>query len=560
MKSSYLSLAIACALASGTAMAQQDNGSVLRQEQQAPAAAQKPQPALPTIQGGNPLEPPMVSSPGAPTVAVRAFGIEGNHVIDTATLLALVSNATGRSYTVAGLYGIADRITRFYRARGYFLARAYIPAQEVTGGTVKIRVLEARYGRFRVRNSSLVSDHVVQSVLERAKRQPAVSVASIERPLLILDDTPGIHVARADVTPGSEVGTSDFAVETTATPRVDGYLSLDNYGSRYTGDDRLSARLDVNDLAGIGDQLSLSGLSTDHGDLYNGRIDYSALISSNGWRGDVAVFDTTYQLGGRFSSLDATGDATGADVGVTYPLRRTQTQTIEVEVTGTYENLHDDVEQSSTRTPRTLGSLSPGVSLDDTSRLLGIPGETQGHLAVEFGDVRITDAEARALDRAGPRTEGGFGKLVVQLSRASQLPQSLTLTTSLQWQRALNDKSLDSSEQMAVSGWTGVMAYPPEEEIGDNALVLRGSLSHPLLSIGDFQSSGSVFSDYGQASDVYALVDTPTRHLSDAGVGLTVRYLGATVIASIAHRLDGGVPQSEPYPRNKLLVQGVWAF
>jgi hemolysin activation/secretion protein len=247
-------------------------------------------------------------------------------------------------------------------------------------------------------------------------------------------------------------------------------------------------------------------------------------------------------------------------LGLSYPLRRTQTQTIEVTLTGTYEDLHDDVEQSSTRTPRTIGSATIGVSLDDKTPLFQIPGETQVHLSVESGSVRITDAEARALDAAGAQTEGGFSKLIAQLSRANQLPASFTLTTALQWQRVLNDKNLDSSEQMAISGWTGVMAYPPEEAIGDDALVLRGTLDHPLVAVGSVRTSAAVFSDYGQESDVHPLADTPSRHLSDVGVSLTARCLGATVIATVAHRLDGGDPVSEDYSRNKFLAQGVWAF
>lgn len=561
MKLSYLAGVAVFALASGaTRAAPQDNGSVLRQAQQAPAAAQQSRQVLPAIQGEPALEPPMTSSPRTPRVEVRAFAVEGNHAIGTAPLLALVSDATGRSYTVAGLNAIAGRITHFYRAKGYLVARAYIPAQEVTGGTVKIRVVEGRYGQFHLRNRSLVRDPVVQGVLEQAKQQGVVSAASIERALLILDDTPGVHVVRADVMPGSQEGTSDFAVETAATPRVDGYASLDNYGSRYTGYDRLGFNLDINSLAGVGDKLSLSGMTTNDGHLLNGRVDYSSLMAPNGLRGDVAVFDTTYQLGGRFSSLDATGNAKGADLGLSYPLRQTETQTIEANLSGSYENLHDDVQQSSTRSPRTLLSLTAGVSLHDTSPLFGIPGEAQGSVSVETGDVRITDPEARALDAGGAQTDGGFSKFIAQLSRANQLPASFTLTTSLQWQRVLNNKGLDSSEQMAVSGWTGVMAYPPEEVIGDNAFVMRGSLAHPLFSVGNVQGSGSVFSDYGDASDVHPLADEPTRHLSDVGLGFTVRYLGATLVATVAHRLNGGDPQSESYSRNKLLVQGVWAF
>jgi POTRA domain, ShlB-type len=40
---------------------------------------------------------------------------------------------------------VAVRVTGLYRDRGYFLARAYLPAQEIEGGIVRIAVLEGRY-------------------------------------------------------------------------------------------------------------------------------------------------------------------------------------------------------------------------------------------------------------------------------------------------------------------------------------------------------------------------------------------------------------------------------
>jgi hemolysin activation/secretion protein len=41
---------------------------------------------------------------------------------------------------------LAARITKSYQDHGYLLSRAYIPAQTLSDDTVRIEVLEARYG------------------------------------------------------------------------------------------------------------------------------------------------------------------------------------------------------------------------------------------------------------------------------------------------------------------------------------------------------------------------------------------------------------------------------
>ena len=42
---------------------------------------------------------------------------------------------------LAELRDLADRVTDLYRQRGFLLARAYVPAQAIEGGTVEIAVL-----------------------------------------------------------------------------------------------------------------------------------------------------------------------------------------------------------------------------------------------------------------------------------------------------------------------------------------------------------------------------------------------------------------------------------
>jgi hemolysin activation/secretion protein len=369
-----------------------------------------------------------------------------------------------------------------------------------------------------------------------------------------------VQVTRADVMPGEKVGTSDFAVDTVATARYDGFVALDNYGSVYTGKDRLSLDANVNSPTGRGDRLSLTGLATDGGGLINGGLAYALPLAPNGLHGQLAVNKTTYQLGNAYQALDAVGNAKGVDAGLVYPLQRTRAQTIELNAGVGYKDLLDEIRSTGTHTPKTTKSLNAGASLRNEGTLLGANGLTQANISIVHGVLDIDEARALALDQAGPRSAGGYSKIDAGASRSSLLAADTTLNLALRLQQTLGGKSLDASERMAVSGTGGVLAYPPGELIGDNARFLRVELDHPLLQLRSVQTSGQVFADYGQASDARPLNAAADRHISDLGLGFDAAGKGPMVHVSIAHRLQAANPLSEPAPRTKFLVQAGWTF
>ncbi len=503
----------------------------------------------------------MKALPHGPSIKVTRIEVVGNRVVKDPPLARLVADAAGKSLSLQELEEIAQRITRYYREQGYFVARAYVPAQEVTDGLVKIRVVEGNYGEFHLKNRSRVRDRIVQGMLDDVKSADIVSTDTLERAMLIINDTPGVKVTRADVMPGQKVGTSDFSVETAAAPAYDGFAMYDNYGSRYTGTNRLSFNVDLNSPTGSGDRLSVSGLATDHADLLNGRIGYSAPLAANGLRGELAVSQTGYELGDTFASLDAVGHATTVDGILTYPLRRTERQTIGLSFDLAYKSLVDEINSTETRNRRSSIAATLAANVRDERRVLGLGGLTQASLGLTAGSLTFRDSQAEALDSQGADTAGAYQKAVATVSRASLLPQRFVLTTSVLGQYALHHKSLDGSERMAVSGYSAVAAYSPEELIGDSAVYVRADLSRPVpLPIAQLQASWDVFTDYGEAWSSYSTADVAgQRHLTDVGLGLSGKYRGAMLRASLAHRLSGA-PLSEPEPHTKVLIQAGWVF
>lgn len=551
-------------LFSGVSFAQAvpDAGEALRQSQP-PAVPAKPKADVPEV-GGIQIEPPMTALPSGPSVDVKSIAIVGNRELPVSSLEPLVSDAAGKSLTLPELEAIAQRITKFYRAKGYFVARAYIPAQEVTGGTITIRVVEGNYGQFILKNDSLVKDTVVQAMLDDVKKYDIVSLDTLERAMLIINDTPGVQVTRADVMPGQKVGTSDFAVDTAATQRHNGFVMLDNFGSRYTGVHRLSFNADINSPTGRGDKLSLSGLTTDSADLVNGRVAYGTLLRPNGLRGEVAVSQTQYALGGAYASLDARGTARSVDGLLTYPLKRTRATTVEANWGLSLKDLEDQIRSTSTVTPKSLISTTAGLTLRDERAVLGFDGLTVANAGITFGNLDIKDATALGNDASGAQTQGGYSKLVAGVMRISLLPQSFTLTASLRAQQSLSNKNLDSSERMSVSGSGGVMGYPPGELIGTNAMFAKLELSRPLpaiASVPQLSHQWLAFTSWGQASAAKAVSASDARRsISDVGLGWSANWKGAVVKAYAAYRLQDSEPVSESSDRLRLLAQAGWVF
>ena len=86
---------------------------------------------------------------GVPGVSIRvtSLNITGQTIFSQAQLLAVTSFRSGGDFTLSQLRQFAAQISAYYNDRGYFLAQAYLPAQDIRGGAVTIAVIEGRYGK-----------------------------------------------------------------------------------------------------------------------------------------------------------------------------------------------------------------------------------------------------------------------------------------------------------------------------------------------------------------------------------------------------------------------------
>lgn len=125
-------------------------------------------PAVPQDRAA-PLTPPVAPAAQAdaagPRVHVRAVRLTGVTVLPEADVRAPLDELVGRSWSLVELQRAVARVTRLYQERGYPIARAILPAQDIVDGAIEVRVLEGQVGQVRLENTSRLTDATVARLL-----------------------------------------------------------------------------------------------------------------------------------------------------------------------------------------------------------------------------------------------------------------------------------------------------------------------------------------------------------------------------------------------------------
>ena len=484
-----------------------------------------------------PDAPSTEATVSGPSLHIIGFTLQGNSVIASETLLPLLNDLQGRTVALGELQAGANRITRVYRERGYPLARAYLPAQEIDGGMVRIAVMEGRYGEIGLNNSSRVSDAIL-TPLAALKAGDAVRSAELERSLLLLSDTPGVEV-KSTLKPGASIGATDLLVDIQPGPLLSGSVDADNYGSRFTGEYRLAGTLNVNSPLGLGDRLSLRAMGSDEAQQY-GRIAYQLPIGPWSTQVGVAYSDMEYELAKDFEDLEAYGNARISSLYASQPLVRGRDFSLYAQVQYDDKRLKDNIAQHDIRSDKRSRVVIATLNGDSRDNLLG-GGVNSFALAWSQGSLNIDGEVNQRIDDLTAGTQGRFHKLNPSLVRLQRLTDRFSLYGQLQGQWA--DGNLDSSEKISLGGAYGVRAYPQGEASGD-----QGWLANLELRYGSTNAwQLSTFLDHGAVrvnKDAWSDGENH-RSLSGAGVGARWAAYGWQINTVAAWKLGNDDAQSD---------------
>jgi hemolysin activation/secretion protein len=462
---------------------------------------------------------PVVPAPDGARILVKSLHVVGQTLYSEEVLVAASGFVADRELTLAELRSMAARISDHYHRNGYFVAQAYLPAQEIKDGAVTIAVLEGIYGSVSLQNQTNLSDALANGLLDGLDSGDIIAIDPLENRLLLLSDIPGVQV-RSTLTPGTSVGTSDLIVDLTPGRRVTGSVEADNAGYYYTGENRVGATVNFNNPTGHGDVATLRVLTSGSGMIY-GRASYQMQFGRA--TAGIAYSALDYELGEEFESLDAHGTARIASIFGSYPLVRSRNTNHYVLAGFDDKEFEDSVDATSTFTEKSVQVGWVGLAGNHRDGFGG-GGLSRYSFTVFAGELDIITPEALAVDEATAQANGQYQKLAFDVARSQNVTDTVALFGSVHGQVA--GQNLDSSEKMDLGGPYGVRAYPVGEGYSDEAFVAQLEV-RLLLSGFSERVPGQVqligFYDIGAGTinkDPWTDEDN-SRTLSAAGAGIT---------------------------------------
>lgn len=480
-------------------------------------------------------------------VKIKGFRFTGYEGIATeAELNSIAAASIGRELGFKELQEIASNITTYLRdKKGYMLARAYLPQQDITEGVIEIAITAGRldsHTEVKPDKSARINSRILRDMIDKViKPGKPLETADIERAILLMNDLPGVK-AKVAMEPGSTPGTAKMVINASEGNLATGSISADNQGDRYTGTWRGTGQLSVNDPFGWGDQLSLSLTGAEN--QFQGRAQYSMPIGASGLSGSVSYTGLYYELGGDMKSLNYNGRADTIGASLSYPLLRSREASIWAGMGFEYMMMTDSAGSQDIKRrhiPVANGSIS-GTFYDT----FWGGGLSSANMTVYGGNLDLSGViDAQTQDNQGPKSAGGFFRATYNLARLQKATQILSFSAQLRGQFAACN--LDSSQKFILGGPNGVRAYPVGEASGDegHALTAEARLDLPFMpswaatQLVGFVDTGWVKLHHDNWSG--AVTSATGRNdywLSGAGVGLNIGKDGLYLLkASYAHTI-----------------------
>lgn len=425
--------------------------------------------------------PPVIERPlgmeEGPRVVVNRFALSGAvdrekqslRVSDLEAILGgHVRSQPPDGYAINQLQTIADEITRYYRERGFVVAQAIVPAQEVRDGTVSLHILEGSLENVLVQDNNIYKAKVVEGPFLGLIGQPIVK-DSIERALLDLQNFPGLTVF-GTFTRGDQLGNTDLVLRVREEDRLYVTPSIDNYGSEFTGEYRAMVDLQVNNLFGFADQIKGYVLQTFQPD--NGTY--------GGLSFEFPFGNNSIGIGGSSNQFDVSGLSALTDLGVEGTVDQAEVFWNRTFANGRFFGANGRLSLATKKAETEI----PGVKLSEDNLAVAslefdfFSASRKGH-GFTFGSVGIDvgmpgtfgsmdgsgDGNSSRIGGDGERAGGSFEKVKFNFQHLRRLGANNSLLLRIDGQ--FSDDILVSLEQYSIGGPQNVRAYTIAEALAD---------------------------------------------------------------------------------------------
>lgn len=408
---------------------------------------------------------------------------------------AIVARYAGKCLGVEEIQSILSQMTAYYIDHGFATSRVYLPAQDLTTGTLHIEVMEGRLSDIQYQQGDTQSFSLATAF--PGMTGDVLNLRDFEQGLDQINRLSSNN-ATLDIAPGAQAGESVVVIRNNPTQRWHGNATYDNYGTRSTGRRQMAGTFSYDDLLGINDFISFTKRETLP---YHKRGRHS---SSSNLLISVPYGYTTLTGGWAYSEYDSTlvtangmrllleGDNRSIFATVDHVLYRDQVNKLTISGTLTEKEARNYIEkQKLAVSSRQLAVLDLGATYSTT--VLG----GSGSLGLGYSrGLKILGALQDTPGQDGDLPKAQFEKYTLNASwfrPFTVLDQSLTWSSQLTAQAARD--TLFGSEQISAGGIYTVRGFHEESMANDDGYYIRNDLTL-RKTLGQVMGADVLFNPY----------------------------------------------------------------
>lgn len=424
---------------------------------------------------------------GAPRMKVRGFRIVGidedfEHGISQKIIDELVKQKAedmlkaeaSKGFTVSMFETITSTISRYYRYQGYILARAYIPEQTINDGIVQINIVEGFLDQVVYNNNRLYSDQQLTKAFD-PKIGQSVFKENVEQVLFDLNNYPGLR-ANMIFGPGLKPGSSAIQLNVIETPSTTA-LSVDNYGSTFTGEYRYRIQHSRNNMFGQADKLDLNLILTAspaNSLYYDVFYDQKYALFGLPLRVGGGLKINSFDIGGNLSDLGINGDSSVIFGQAKYIYSQTRDEQITftggLHLKSSESKVQSTLDSKDNLTVITLAGDYAGRSWSSSDVFQTLNVTLSIGLPEFLGSMDSNGNEQSGRQGGSDAFAGGdFTKVAFNYTRTHFLSPLESLNFTFKGQ--LSSDLLSTTEQYSLGGVNSVRAYPVAESLMDKVYV-----------------------------------------------------------------------------------------
>ena len=463
-------------------------------------------------------------------VFIKTIIIEGNTVIDTETLNKVIEPFKDRELTLEEMSELTDLLTMTYQEKGYILARAYLPEQEIQDGILKITIAEGKIGKIKVSGYTHYKADVIKRYFEQQKEHGIIKESLLEKGLLLSTDIPDVKttvVLREGEKPGEVDVILDTKDTSTVTFGVDMSIDYNNFGSDTVGEDRFGLALGVTDhyWGSRFDMRAVSGSILK--DSLLGSLRWTVPINSYGSKIRLGYLHSNYVVGQAFADLGLQGRTEFYNASFSHPLMKKKNKNLNFNFGWTDKFTKNIILQQ----PRSLDQedvYNVTLDYDSLDRFLG---KNIASLSYQWG--KVDRDETLATSRANTEDQS-FDKWLLNLARIQKIYGYTNIM--LRGFAQITDKRLLTIEQVGLGGYGSVRGYAPSLYLGDQGYTVSAELMFAPPFLAEKNLFGqrlsqlvqfALFADHGQVWIVDAGTlpnEISDYHLTGYGGGVRLYY------------------------------------